>query len=83
MALFFLEYDLRKQRNYKPLYDELASMKAVRILESMWCFRRFETNAENLRDHFRNFIDNDDGLMVSMVTDWAGLNVQGSPNDLR
>jgi len=35
MALYFLEYDLRKQRNYKPLYDTLATFGAVRILESL------------------------------------------------
>jgi len=83
MALYFLEYDLRKQRNYKPLYDELARFKAVRILESLWCFNRYETSSAGLRDHFKDFIDNDDGLIVSEVTDWAGRSVQGSPNDLK
>lgn len=34
MALYFPSYDLRKQRNYQPLYDELAKLKAIRVLES-------------------------------------------------
>lgn len=43
MALYFLEYDLRKQRDYKKLYDELAKFGAVRILKSLWCFNREQT----------------------------------------
>ncbi|MFP0199068.1 hypothetical protein ACKJSM_28415 [Pseudomonas sp. PHC1] len=82
MALFFLEYDLRKQRNYQPLYDELARFKAVRMLESMWCFHRVNINAAGLRDHFQGFIDNDDGLIVSEVTAWASRHALGTPNNL-
>ncbi|MCO5412139.1 hypothetical protein [Ralstonia mojiangensis] len=82
MALYFLDYDLRKQRNYQPLYDELARFNAVRMLESSWCFKRFNTNAANLRDHFKNFIDADDGLLVGEVNDWATFNAQRSPNAL-
>lgn len=83
MALYFLEYDLRKQRNYQPLYDALASFGAVRILESLWCFNRTDTSAVNLRDYFRTLIDSDDGIIVSQVTDWATFNAQGSPNQLK
>jgi len=83
MALYFLEYDLRKQRDYKPLYDELARFKAVRILESLWCFNRFETNVTGLRDHFRRLIDSDDGIIVSEVSNWASYGAQGTPSDLK
>jgi hypothetical protein len=82
MALYFMEYDLRKQKNYQALYDELARFKAIRVLESLWCFNRFETNAGGLRDHFRQFIDSDDGIIVSEVSDWASFGVQGDPNKL-
>ena len=82
MALFFLDYDLRKSRNYQPLYDELARFKAVRILESSWCFNRVNTNCKGLRDHFKQFIDSDDGLSVAEVTDWATYKAIGTPNDL-
>ncbi|MND98050.1 hypothetical protein [Aeromonas media] len=83
MALFFLNYDLRKQRNYQPLYDELATFGAVRILESMWCFNRINTNSASLRDHFQKFVDADDGICVSEVADWASFKVQNSPNKLK
>ena len=82
MALFFLEYDLRKQRDYQKLYDELAKFDAVRILESLWCFNRVNTNCENLRDHFLSFIDSNDGIIISEVTDWACKGVLASPKQL-
>lgn len=51
-------------------YDELATFRAVRILKSLCCFKRLDTNAEKLRNHFAQFIDNDDRLRVSEVSDW-------------
>lgn len=83
MALYFIEYDLRKQRNYQALYNELASFGAVRILESLWCFNRVNTTAAGLRDHFRQFIDSDDGIILSEVSNWASWNAQGNPNNLK
>lgn len=82
MSLYFLSYDLRKSRDYKTLYDELNKFNAVRILESTWCFNRINTTAEGLRNHYRKFVDSDDGLMVSEVSDWASRKTDGSPNDL-
>lgn len=80
MPLYTLEYDLRNPvRNYQPLYDELARFKATRILKSLWSFQRFNTNAVGLRDHFRRFIDADDGLIVCEVTDWATYNTIATP----
>lgn len=82
MALFFIDYDLRKARDYQPLYDELARLKAVRVLESCWCFKRVNTTCKALREHFRKFVDADDGLSVVEVTDWATWNAVRTPNDL-
>lgn len=83
MALYLLTYDLRKEgRDYKTLYDELKKFKAVRILESVWCFNRINTNAEGLRDYFMQFIDENDGLFVAEITNWASYNVDGTPQDL-
>jgi hypothetical protein len=82
MALYFLEYDLRKQRDYKKLYDELVNFGAIRILKSLWCFKRVNTTSKNLRDHFCQFIDKDDGLIVAEVTDWASINTDSNPNKL-
>lgn len=89
MALFLLSYDLRNDRDYQTLYDELAEFKAIRVLESCWCFKRFNTDAKNLRNYFSKFIDSDDGLWVSEIAinddgvpQWAGWKLDGSPNKL-
>jgi len=82
MALYFLEYDLRKQRDYQKLYDELKNFSAIRILKSLWCFNRFSTTSESIRTHFRQIIDSDDGLIVAEITDWATINTEGNPNQL-
>lgn len=83
MALYFLSYDLRNERDYQTLYDELERFHAVRILESDWCFNRANTDTVALRDHFKKFIDKDDGLCVSEVSSWATYNAQGTPKDLK
>ncbi|TXH75089.1 MAG: hypothetical protein E6Q88_03930 [Lysobacteraceae bacterium] len=80
MALFFIDYDLRNQRSYQPLYDELARFNARRVLESVWCFERINTNAAALRNHFKRFIDHDDGLCVTQVVDWATRNANEEPH---
>jgi hypothetical protein len=82
MALYLLHYDLRKQRNYQTLYDELEKFKAVHVLESSWCFNRINTDCSGLRDYFRKFIDGDDGLCVTEVNNWATYKTLGTPKDL-
>lgn len=56
---------------------------AVRVLESTWCFRRLNTSASGLRDHFKKFVDADDGVMISEVSSWASSKTDGTPKDLR
>ena len=82
MALYFVEYELRDERNYPKITTELESFGAVRVLNSYWCFNRINTTAEGLRNHFKQFIDNDDAIMVTEVTDWAGTNLLSSPKKL-
>jgi hypothetical protein len=79
MALYMIEYDLRKHRDYATLTAELKKFAATRILESLWCFNRINTSAVALRDHFKKFIDLDDGLIVAVVTDWATTRTLASP----
>jgi len=83
MALYFLSYDLRKQRDYQKLYDELNSFKAISVLESLWCFNRINTSAKDLSTYFRTFVDSDDGLIVMECTNWASYNTNSTPNDLK
>ena len=83
MAQYVLSYDLRKEgRDYQKLNDELKNFNAVRILESVWCFNRIRTTAEGLRNYFRMFIDENDGLFVVEIKDWATYNTLGIPNEL-
>jgi hypothetical protein len=80
MALFTIEYDLRNpSRDYQKLYQELERFGATRILQSLWAFRRFSTSAASLRDHFRQLIDANDGLIVCEITDWATVNTLSTP----
>jgi len=79
--LYFIDYDLRQQRNYQPLYDELKRFGAIPMLESLWCFHSAFT-AVALRDHFTKFIDTDDGISVSQVTDWATRGIANTPKTL-
>jgi CRISPR/Cas system-associated endoribonuclease Cas2 len=81
MALYSLSYDLRKKKDYKALYEELEKFNSVRILESLYSFKRNNTNAKALRNHFNKIIDIDDGLIVMEITDWATINTETSPQD--
>ena len=83
MALYFVSYDLRKEKDYKPLYDELTKLNAVRILESIWCFNRYNTHSAVLVTYLKKFIDSDDGLIVSEVSDWSSYNTDEKPEDLQ
>ena len=84
MALYFLSYDLRKARDYEKLYEQLDDFSAVQVLESVWCFKRFNTSASALRDYFEGYIDKDDGLCVVEVgsNNWATYNTNGTPANL-
>ncbi|HIQ45419.1 MAG TPA: hypothetical protein EYH47_22005 [Pseudomonas oleovorans] len=83
MALYFMEYELRKQRDYPTLYAELRRLGAVRVLESFWCFKVDGSSAETIRDHFKRYIDSDDGIAVVQASDWATYKTQGHPNQLK
>lgn len=84
MALFFIDYDLRKRKDYPELITELERIGAIRYLKSGWCVTTADTlTASAMREHFQKFIDADDGLMVALVTNWSSWNVEKTPNDLK
>jgi hypothetical protein len=60
---YLISYDLRKQRNYEPLWALLRNSGAVKILESSWLVDSPNSSVA-IRDHLRTVIDNDDGLIV-------------------
>lgn len=83
MALYFVSYDLLKTKDYQKIIDELKRYGARRMLESNWCFNRANSGESSiLRDHFKKFIDSDDRLVVSEVTDWSGRWMLDNPNNL-
>lgn len=83
MALYIVSYDLVKNKNYSKIFDELKRLGARRMLESNWCLTRSSSGeSKNLRGNFQNFIDSDDRLVVSEVTDWAGVRIMDNPNNL-
>jgi hypothetical protein len=79
MALYFVDYDLRKQRDYAKLYEALQNLGAVRVLESLWAFKYDGTSCIAIRDLLRNQIDSDDRLIISQVVDWASINAIQTP----
>lgn len=81
MDRYVIIYDLRNQRDYKPLWAELLALGGRRSLESTWCLEIGGTNAPTLRDHFAKFIDRDDGLLIVKVEHWAALRLRASPSD--
>lgn len=84
MALYFIEYDVRStNHDYKPLYAELIRFDAVRVLKSLWCFKRINTTAGNLRNHFREYVHKDDGIAVIEASNWGTVNAEKTPNDLK
>lgn len=70
MALYLVSYDLRENRDYKRLYDELESFDAVRVLDSSWYFDRPNTTKELMAEHFKEFVGAEDGLVVAEVGEW-------------
>lgn len=82
MALYFVSYDLTNGKDYQKIYNELENFNAVRVLESTWCFKRFNTSAKDLNNYFRKFIDSDDRLLVNESSSWATYNTLNTPNDL-
>ena len=81
MALYFIEYDLRKRKDYPELIDELKRLGAIRHLKSAWSLNHDNSSCVLIRDHLIKFIDGDDGLIVALVTDWASFNTDAKPNE--
>jgi hypothetical protein len=67
MAKYIIGYDLRKDKNYKKLTDELERIGAFRILLSDWCLVKADTSCQAIRDYLLDYIDADDRLIVTKV----------------
>ena len=81
MKIFFVDYDLRGDRDYQTLYDELNRLHGIRVLESLWSLKLNDnTDCESVRDHLKQFIDSDDGIIVSEVVAYAYSHVDNKPH---
>lgn len=67
MAIYVLSYDLNKEKDYETLYDELKRLDGHRALNSFWLLN-LENTAKEVRDHFKRYMDDDDALWVSELT---------------
>lgn len=76
MAVYQIDYDLRKQRNYDALYERLKSYPQwCRVLESTWVISTNQSAAQ-VRDYLKAVMDADDGLLVTRLQGeaaWYGL----------
>ena len=65
---YVISYDLLAPgRDYTTLTNELRELRAQRILLSQWVVRRINTDAANLRDYLRRFIDSNDRILVTCL----------------
>jgi hypothetical protein len=79
MTAYEVSYDLRQPgRNYQPLWDRLKAWNAVRVLESVWIIPEAKS-ATAVRDDLVQYLDSNDGLLVSGMTgEAAWKNLKGS-----
>ena len=63
MAHFLVTYDLNAQKDYQRLINELERLKGHRPALSAW-FIDLNNTATEVRDHFSNFVDDDDFLII-------------------
>lgn len=69
MAVFLVSYDLLKEKDghdYKALWAELEIFSGHRIQYSAWLIAANGTTSA-IRDHFTQFVDNNDLLWVNRV----------------
>lgn len=71
MAVYLITYDIKLgegPRDYDDLYAAIAEFDSVKILYSVYLLVS-TSNAAALRQHFRQFLDPNDRIWVSKVTD--------------
>jgi hypothetical protein len=64
MKCYIITYDLRKTRNYEPLYNAIRSFGTWgKINESTWAIVTYQDSSQ-IRQYLLNFLDSDDRLFV-------------------
>lgn len=79
MKVYQINYDLRKQRNYDALYEQIKTYGTrCRPLESCWLVATSQTAAQ-VRDNLSQALDGDDGIIVTRLQGeaaWRGLDAK-------
>ena len=63
MGLYAVSYQLNNAKNYAPLWDALDNMGGHKVMNSFY-FLDMDSSCTAIRDHLRQFIDEDDYLCV-------------------
>ena len=82
MSNYFVTYDLHNRRDYRSLYQLLASWKAVRLTQSDWLVT-LNGSSEVVRDFMLRHLDADDTVAVIEIVkgaDWATTRVSPAAN---
>lgn len=76
MVHFIIAYDLRKLRDYEPLWAQLRAWGAVRLLESLWVVCLSGVNTGDICAALRRITDKDDGIAVIQLipgSEWSSF----------
>lgn len=82
MAVYQINYDLRKQKDYSSLIEHIKSYGTwCHPLESAWIIVTNQS-AVQVRDHLKTVMDSDDGLLVTRLQwEWAGTGLSKEKYD--
>lgn len=76
MAVYQIDYDLRKNRNYEELYQRIQNYPNwCRPLESTWVISTSQS-ASQVANNLLQAMDGDDGLLVTRLNGeaaWYGI----------
>jgi CRISPR-associated endonuclease Cas2 len=82
MALFYVAYDLDKPgQNYPNLWNELESLGAIRVQDSVWALQ-YEKTSSDLYDVLAKHIDKNDRLLVIKSGGSTWIRLMSDPNKL-
>ena len=81
MAFFAVSYDLVKRKDYPELWEEMARLGAHKALLSLYLLNLSNDDPKEVRDHFAQYIDSDDRLLVIKIDDAASLRCFKGTND--
>ena len=76
MTHYLISYDLKKAKNYPPLWGLLERSGAVRLLESLWVVS-LTADAGPIHRDLAAAVDNDDAIVVIELkpgSQWAATN---------